>query len=46
MKNISMIHPERVFDIHGTFAFDAATAIARNRKAIFKRLFQPLIDTC
>src|SRR4029453_5770186 len=44
MKNISVIHSQRVLDIHGTFAFDARAAITRQSEATFDRLFQPLVD--
>src|SRR6266480_1324137 len=43
VKNISMIHPQRIFDIQRTFTFDARTAIARSGKTIFNRLLQPLV---
>src|SRR4029077_4185294 len=43
MKNVSVIHAQRVFYVYGTFAFDAWAAIARLCKATFDRLFQPLV---
>src|SRR5436305_13691149 len=44
VKNIPVIHPERVLDIHGAFAFDARAAITRQSQATFDWLFQPLVD--
>src|SRR5205814_1642804 len=44
MKNIPVIHPQRVFNVDGAFAFDARAAITRQSQATFDRLFQPLID--
>ena len=38
-----MIHPERLLDVHRTFAFNAKIAVARHGQTIFQRLFQPLI---
>src|SRR5438034_8268539 len=41
-----MVHSQRVLDIDRALAFDAGTAITRNRKTIFNRFFQPLVYTC
>src|SRR5215831_552498 len=44
MKNVSVVHAQRVLDVYGAPAFDAWAAIARPCHAIFDRLFQPLVD--
>ena len=45
MKDVPMIHPQRILDIDRTFTFDAATAITRHRKTIFNWFVQPLVNT-
>src|SRR4030095_8718494 len=44
MKNVPVIHPQLVLDVHGAFAFDESSAIQRQSKATFDRPFQPLVD--
>src|SRR5262245_35541257 len=44
MKNVPVIHPQRVLDVHGAFAFDTGAAITRQSEATFNRLFQPLVN--
>src|SRR6266542_4900466 len=44
LKNVTLEHPERVFDINGAFAFDAEAAVTRHSQAILQRLVQPLIN--
>src|SRR6185503_6226676 len=44
MKNVSVIHPQSVFNVDGAFAFDARCAITRQSHATFDRFFQPLVD--
>src|ERR1700731_4105837 len=43
LKNIAVIHAKGVLDVDRAFAFDAQTAVARDRQAIFERFLQPLI---
>src|SRR5437588_6036397 len=45
LKNIAMVHSERILDIDRTLTFDAEIAISSHSQAIFQWLFQPLIDT-
>src|SRR2546430_8061666 len=45
LKDVAVVHPERILDIDRAFAFDAQTAITRDCQAIFEWLFQPLIHT-
>src|SRR4030095_1652910 len=44
VKNVTVIHSQRVLDIDRAFTFDARTAITRRCEATLYRLFQPLID--
>src|SRR5262245_40816523 len=44
LKNVAVIHAERLLDVDWALAFDAKTSIARDRQAIFERLVEPLID--
>src|SRR6266480_429394 len=46
MKNVPVVHPERILDIHGAFAFNARAAITRQSETTFDRFFQPLVDAC
>src|SRR5438034_7328101 len=45
LKDVPMIHSQRVLDIDRAFTFDAATAITRHSETIFNGLFQPLVNT-
>src|SRR5207244_7000720 len=45
LKDVPMVHSQRVLDIDRALAFDAGTAITRNGKTIFNRFFQPLVYT-
>src|SRR5437667_8671898 len=44
VKDISVIHPERVLDVDRAFAFNAATAIPRHGETAFDRFFHPPVD--
>src|SRR4051812_14268471 len=39
VKDVAMIHSQRVLDVHGAFAFDARAAIARCSETTFDRAF-------
>src|SRR5947208_8574222 len=45
LKDVAVVHPERILDIDWAFAFAPQTAIPRHGQAYFERLFQALIHT-
>src|SRR5262249_16203552 len=43
VKDVAMVHSQRVLNIHRALAFDARSAIARQGETTFDRFLQPLI---
>src|SRR2546428_13724520 len=45
LKDVAVVHPERILDIDRAFAFNAQAAITRDGQAIFEWLVPPMVST-